>query len=180
MFRFIGIYLFVVSATFVPPSIFLNRTEGCRQENGTNTTMSQFRTLQNQDDQQKGNLSASDQKKKSLIDAKLKAHAAVTKRLMRVVHRGKHSPLVVFQEAIELEKDATPDWVNLKTQANWVEILGIALAESPIPNGKTYLEMSKELKESISKKDASKLKSTVQFWNKSCVRCHSSWAGVPK
>jgi hypothetical protein len=180
MYRFIGIYLFVVSLTLVLPSLFLNRTEGYLQGSSTNTTTPQFRTLQNQVDKPKGNLSASDQKKKSLIDAKLKAHAAVTKRLMRVVHRGKDSPLVVFQKAVELEKDASPDWEYLNTQANWVEVMGIALAESPIPNGKTYLEMSKELKESISKKDASKLKSTVQLWNKSCVRCHSGWAGVPK
>ena len=58
--------------------------------------------------------------------------------------------------------------------------MGIALAEPPIPNGKTYLEMSMELKEAIDAKDFEQLKKTVQIWDKSCVRCHSGWGGAPK
>ena len=108
MYRFIGICLLVVSATLVTPFLFLNRTEVCLHGNSTHTTMSQLRTLQDQEDAGKGNPSASDQKEKSLIDAKLKAYAAVTKRLMRVVHRGRHAPLVIFEKAIELEKGGCP------------------------------------------------------------------------
>lgn len=178
MCRFAGSYLFLVLAMFVPSTMVLSWPE---DKPLRFNTMSRFQSPQKQEEEQKkDNLSAADQQKKSQIDAKLKAHTAVTKRLMRVVHRGKHAPLVEFQKAIQLEDNTAPDWEYLKSQANWVEIMGIALAESPIPDGKTYLEMSKELKESISLKDSSKLKNAVELWSNSCVRCHSGWGGAPK
>ena len=172
MYRFIELSLLVVSAVFVLPSILLT-VEGSQAGRGI--------AVQKQDDkQQEKKQPTAEEKAKSLTDTKLKAHAAVTRRLMRVVHRGKQSPFVVFQKAIEVEENASPDWDILETQADWVEVMGIALAEPPIPNGKTYLEMSMELKEAIDAKDFEQLKKTVQIWDKSCVRCHSGWGGAPK
>lgn len=110
MNRFTGSYLFLLFAMYVPSTVVLTWTEDKPLK--TNA-LPQKQEDQQKKDNQKAKLSAADQKKKSLDAAKLKAHSAVTKRLMRVVHRGKHSPLVEFQKAIEL--DLKQAWSELRS-----------------------------------------------------------------